>query len=610
MYTSIVKKISLILLILILFATGSVFAAKANSGDSGNDGTTSSGGYLLSTPSHVNIRGGTSKNVILKAIGTPIKYGSSAELSFSGSSITAAKVSATTSASIAIGIKQSPGLVRSISVTIYPEGAEMPAGNDAPSTPPPPYIIMKPTTVQVHEGELSGSIQGVLKNATGSLSWSIGDSSVATIKTSGGTTKIQGIKEGTTTLTCRLNNYKGDPVKATCNVKVLKKEEQEEEIVEVQNVSLPTYKDMIIGSSATIVATVSPSNATDKTVEWRSSDSSKVSVNGNGQLQAKALTGSSPVGISAIASNGKMATCYVFVRDEINAVEDIDMVTISGPVLLETGRVESYKATVLPTTAKDRSVTWSISPTEVARISSWTGLATGVKPGIATITATSKADANKYGVYQIKVEDRGTNFKFSPDILRANYEGESETRFSNWSLKDDSGKTIDKSNFRYSISGTDRSSIFISGGDIVAKDAGTVTITATPKSGSKYTGSATMQVVVSSAIQFEVQNKSANIEVADLDLCKDKYAERNASFDLNIINPKNYNRLPLSDFNIESSNSAIKYDGSIISIGPSVKYSTDVTFTITPKEKNKYKTKSQTLKIKVNVNDNPYFCFK
>ncbi|MBR6253730.1 MAG: Ig-like domain-containing protein [Clostridia bacterium] len=488
-----IKKLTAIALLIVVLVVGlatTSFAAK--SGDSGNEGTTSSGGYLLTTPSHVNIRGGTSKNVITKAVGTPIKYGSSAELSFSGSSITAAKVSATTSASIAIGIRQSPGLVRSISVTIYPEGVDMPAGNDAPSTPPPPYIIMKPTTVQVHEGELSGSIQGVLKNATGSLSWSIGDSSVASIKTSGGTTKVQGIKEGTTTLTCRLNNYKGDPVKATCTVKVLKKEEEEEQIIEVQSVSLPTYKDMVVGTTATLVATVSPSNATDKTVEWRSSNSDIVSVS-NGRLTAK-KTGYA--GISAIANNGKMATCTVFVKEENLAVEEVESVSIGGPTEVEKGKRISLTATVLPTTVANRSVTWESSDPSIARVS-FTGMVQAYEKGTVTITATSKADTTKKASHTVKVTDSGTNFYISPSSLTLDLDGKKEVSSSSWGLVDKNGHELNKGNFTFTISGSDRSKIFLQGGSsIVAKGEGSVTLVATPKASSSYSGTASMSITV------------------------------------------------------------------------------------------------------------------
>ena len=57
--------------------------------------------------------------------------------------------------------------------------------------------------------------------------------------------------------------------------------------VAVSSVSLnQSSVDLKVGESVTLTATVQPSNATDKTVKWSSSDPAKATVDGNGLISA------------------------------------------------------------------------------------------------------------------------------------------------------------------------------------------------------------------------------------------------------------------------------------------------------------------------------------
>lgn len=71
-----------------------------------------------------------------------------------------------------------------------------------------------------------------------------------------------------------------------------------------------TSLSLVVGGSSTLVATVSPSNATDKTVTWSTSNSSVATVSSGGTVTAKG-TGSAT--ITAKTVNGWTATCSVTV---------------------------------------------------------------------------------------------------------------------------------------------------------------------------------------------------------------------------------------------------------------------------------------------------------
>lgn len=78
--------------------------------------------------------------------------------------------------------------------------------------------------------------------------------------------------------------------------------------VEVSGVTLDkTSADMYVGDTLTLVATVSPANATDKTVTWKSSDTSVATVDANGVVSALK---EGNVTITATAGK-KSATCKI-----------------------------------------------------------------------------------------------------------------------------------------------------------------------------------------------------------------------------------------------------------------------------------------------------------
>ena len=133
-------------------------------------------------------------------------------------------------------------------------------------------------------------------------------------------------------------------------------------------------------ATETLTATVSPDNATDKTVTWSSSDKSVATVSSSGKVTAvKAGTAK----ITAKAGD-KTATCTVTVSEKVIAVTSIklDKSTLS----LTEGETAALTATVSPDNATDKTVTWSSSDKSIATVSS-SGKVTAVKAGTAKITA-------------------------------------------------------------------------------------------------------------------------------------------------------------------------------------------------------------------------------
>lgn len=153
----------------------------------------------------------------------------------------------------------------------------------------------------------------------------------------------------------------------------------------VTSVSLDkTSLTLEVGENYTLVVTVSPSNATDKIVTWSSTNSSVAAVSG-GKVTAKS---EGTTTITATAHNGKKASCTVTVNEPATEVIEVTSVSLNKTSLtLEIGENETLTATVMPSNATDKSVTWTSSDQAVATVAN--GKITAVGSGIATITATA-----------------------------------------------------------------------------------------------------------------------------------------------------------------------------------------------------------------------------
>ena len=140
------------------------------------------------------------------------------------------------------------------------------------------------------------------------------------------------------------------------------------------------------GRTTTLKATLTPANATNKAVKWSSSNNSIATVTQSGVVKG---VRAGVATITARALGGPvLATCKVTVRQSVQSISMAKKATVY------TGKKVALKVKVSPTNAYNKSVLWKSSNTKVALVSQ-TGIVTGVRKGIATITATTKDGSKK-----------------------------------------------------------------------------------------------------------------------------------------------------------------------------------------------------------------------
>ena len=239
--------------------------------------------------------------------------------------------------------------------------------------------------------------------------------------------------------------------------------------VSVTGVSLnKTTLTLDEGGSETLTATVAPSNATDKGVSWKSSDSGVASVDNNGKVTAVAP---GTVTITAVTKDdSKSATCEVTVTPKPIPVESV---TIKKKALeLVKGEDTLLVATVTPKNASDKSLEWSSSDESVATVDE-EGRVTAVGAGTATITVTTK-DGGKTAFCEVTVVVNVESVSIDKKTLELAV-GEEAALVATLAPEDASYKVVEWRSSDIYVATVDEE------GKVTAVGAGTATITVTSR---------------------------------------------------------------------------------------------------------------------------------
>ena len=264
--------------------------------------------------------------------------------------------------------------------------------------------------------------------------------------------------------------------------------------VSVTGVTLePTSLSLFTGNTATLTATVQPSDATNQNVTWESSNTEVATVDANGKVTAVG-EGNATITVTTV-DGSKTATCIVTVTVPVTGVK-LNKETLE----LFTDGSETLTATVEPGNATNKNVTWSSSDETIATVDN-NGTVTAVGAGKATITATAGGITATCVVHVRKpatVEASGsTNLSFTTDrnefTLTAFVYGENLSQEPNcweWTVANtDVVSLSDTPNLRSGSVASSRKAFTIKG-------TGTTTITATYDDGT-YRGSVDFKVRIS-----------------------------------------------------------------------------------------------------------------
>ena len=285
---------------------------------------------------------------------------------------------------------------------------------------------------------------------TKSVTWKSSNTRVVTVNSAG---KLTAVGNGSATITATAKD--GSKKTATCKVTV-----KIPTVVKVNSVSL-NYTDVRLsskGQTLQLTATVSPSNAANKSVKWTSSNTKVATVSSSGKVTAVA-NGNTTITATAADGSGKKDICTVTVNipkpadptpTPTPSVVKVNSVSLnqSSLSLTKKGQTAQLSASVSPSNATNKSINWSSSNNNVATVSN--GMVTAVGNGSATITATAADGSGKKTSCSVTV-----NIPTTPDTQTITLAGGNADQCTiGW--WDEIAASIDLSKITFQINGNDQ----------------------------------------------------------------------------------------------------------------------------------------------------------
>ncbi|MDE5849326.1 MAG: Ig-like domain-containing protein [Muribaculaceae bacterium] len=185
------------------------------------------------------------------------------------------------------------------------------------------------------------------------VKWTSSDNTTATVSAKG---VVKALKAGKVTITATANK-----LTATCEITITD--------IEVADITLDkTEANLTKGETVELTATVTPTNATNPTVAWSSSNEKVATVDQTGKVTA---VGGGEAVITAKAGD-KTATCKVTVTVPVSGLaildEDDNVLDSTHSLALHTGDEYTLTEVVSPEDATEQRVIWTSSNEAVAKI--------------------------------------------------------------------------------------------------------------------------------------------------------------------------------------------------------------------------------------------------
>ncbi len=245
-------------------------------------------------------------------------------------------------------------------------------------------IVISESTLELSVGEsyeLSADIiPGTASN--NGVTWSSSNTDVLTVDEKG---EVDALLGGTAIITCKSDE---GGFMDFCVVTVI------EEVTEL--VLDYNYYKLGINETFKLTATISGETATNKEVEWYSSDSDIVSVDNNGRMRGIAM-GYATIICEATDGSGAMDTCEVRVCRLVSNIElDVTYITLIQ------GHSYSLNARVYPSDATYADAVWKSDDSKIALVDQQ-GVITALSPGNTIIHAEANDSSGVSAVCYVNV---------------------------------------------------------------------------------------------------------------------------------------------------------------------------------------------------------------
>ncbi|MBP1040016.1 Ig domain-containing protein [Vagococcus sp. BWB3-3] len=229
--------------------------------------------------------------------------------------------------------------------------------------------------------------------ANSKITWKSGDTTIAKVSQTGLVTPV---KEGSVAIIAEASD--GSRIYDYCQVTIKKGV-----IHPTKVVISPSSRTIKAGDKYELKATVTPSNAAFKTVEWSSSDAEVAEVT-NGVVYGK--TAGTTIITAKTHDGGIVGTATINVTGSLPTV--ITNIQLSQNTLTTAvGQTHQFTAAVEPSNAANSKLTWISTDPSIVRVTQ-TGQITSLKEGKASIIAEASDGSRVYDYCDVTVLKGGT----------------------------------------------------------------------------------------------------------------------------------------------------------------------------------------------------------
>lgn len=243
--------------------------------------------------------------------------------------------------------------------------------------------LVLPSSIMLTKGQSRGVNIGVYANASyWRTEWSVSGGAASISGSAGDTANLYGVRAGTSQVNVSL--YDGNNKLLDAGVFYVYVTDPTPSVVRVTGVSVNVNNmTLSAGDSAVIRATVYPLNATNKDINWSTSNSDVVSVDGDGVVRAR--RNGSAVIYARSADTGATATCSITVKNRDGRVPVTGFAVDNHNVSVKAGTTYSVNPRVTPSNATNQGYIASTSNANVAVVGSG-GLIIAQNNGTCVIT--------------------------------------------------------------------------------------------------------------------------------------------------------------------------------------------------------------------------------
>ena len=249
-------------------------------------------------------------------------------------------------------------------------------------------IALSDTSVTIYKGSWKQLSAVVTPSgaADPAVTWISSNPAVATVDSTGKVTAVGTVPAGQTyietTITAQTSNA---TVFATCTVRV-------QSSVLITSLTLNKSELALnVGDEETLSVTGAPSNATNKTLAWTSSNPEVASVNSSGKVIA-ASKGTAVIRADSTDGSGKYVSCVV----TVNNIQVLNVSFDKSSLDLSEGDTAAIVATVYPANVTNKTLKWTSSNSSVATVDSKGNIVAGATKGYSIITATATDGSGKF----------------------------------------------------------------------------------------------------------------------------------------------------------------------------------------------------------------------